>query len=192
LQQQGTYRPVTTDTLEGDTVTILGYGSIGESVETRLSGFGINIQRVGRSSRTRSDGKQIHSFKELGGILPTTNVLVVLVPLTSETDGMIDRHLLAQLPTGSLVINAGRGKTVRTDDLIAELSTGRLRAVLDVTEPEPIPDGHPLWTTPNLLLTQHSSGDSSDYLDKVYPFINEQLRRYTSGEPLLNVVEGEY
>jgi len=192
LQVQGKYKPVSTDTLEGDTVTIFGYGSIGTSVEDRLSGFGVTVQRVARSDRQEPGGKIVHSFKNLADVLPTTNVLVALAPLTAETEQIVDKHLLAQLPDGALVINAGRGKTLDTEALLAELSSGRLRAVLDTTDPEPIPEGHPLWTTPNVFLTQHSSGDSSDYLDKLYPFIYDQLRRYLAGEPLQNVVRGDY
>jgi phosphoglycerate dehydrogenase-like enzyme len=188
----GTWNSVTTDTLEGDTVMIFGYGAIGQSIEKRLSGFGLNFHRVARTGRTESDGKQVHSFKDVGDLLPSTNVLVNILPLTKETDGIINADILQRLPDGALVVNAGRGRTLDTGALIPELQSGRLRAALDTTEPEPIPDSHPLWTTPNLFLSQHSSGTSTDYMDKVFPFIHEQLRRYIAGEPLQNVVHGEY
>jgi len=192
LQQEGTWKPVDTDTLEGSTVMIIGYGEIGKAVEKRLAGFGVNILRIARSERIEGENKQVHSFNNVGNYLSQANVLVVLTPLTSETEGIVSASLLAKLPDNALVVAAGRGRTVNTDALIAELKSGRLRAVLDTTEPEPIPAGHPLWTTPNLFLTQHSSGNSSDYLDKVYPFVHEQLRRYLAGEPLQNIVTGEY
>jgi phosphoglycerate dehydrogenase-like enzyme len=191
-QAAGEYKPIDTDTLEGDTVTIFGYGSIGKLVEKLLGGFGVNIQRVARRGRTEEDGKVVHAFNDIDDVLPTTNILVALAPLTPETSKIINASLLAKLPDRALVINAGRGGVVDTDAIIAELCSGRLRAALDTTDPEPIPPGHALWTTPNLMLTQHSAGDASDYLDKVYPFIHQQLHRYMAGEPLLNVVEGNY
>jgi phosphoglycerate dehydrogenase-like enzyme len=192
LQDQGKWQPVDTDTLEGRTVTIFGYGAIGKAVEKRLSGFEVTVLRVARTERTEADGKLVHSFNDLANVLPITDVLVNILPLTAETGKIINADILSQLPENAIVINAGRGGTVDTDALIKELSSGRLRAVLDTTDPEPIPDGHKLWTTPNVFLTQHSSGNSSDYLDKVYPFIHEQIRRYMAGEPLLNIVNGAY
>jgi phosphoglycerate dehydrogenase-like enzyme len=183
---------IETDTLEGGTVTILGYGSIGKAVEKRLQGYDVVVHRVARTSRYDDADHYVHGMTELASTLEQANVLVNLLPLTEETTKLLDAEKLAMLPDGALVINAGRGKTVDTDALISELSNGRLRAVLDVTDPEPIPEDHALWNTPNLLLTQHSSGSSSDYLAKVYPFILSQINRYMAGEPLLNVVKGDY
>jgi phosphoglycerate dehydrogenase-like enzyme len=192
LQDWGKWNHIETDTLEGHTITILGYGSIGKAVEKRLAGFDVVIQRVARTTRLSDDGHQIYGFDQLNRVLASTHVLINLLPLTEQTSKLLDKAKLALLPNGALVVNAGRGKSIDTDALIAELSAGRLYAALDVTDPEPIPEGHALWTTPNIMLTQHSSGSSSDYYAKVYPFVHEQVKRYMDGAPLMNVVGGDY
>ncbi len=192
LKEEGKWDSIDTDTVEGSTVAILGYGSIGKAVASRLAPFGITIERIARTQRIAPDGAKIYGLANASDVLATTNVLVNILPLTPETKSLVNRELLAKLPDHALIINAGRGGTVDTDALIEELSSGRLFAFLDTTEPEPIPAGHRLWTTKNLSLTQHSSGNSTDYLKKVYPFIHEQLRRYVAAEPLANIVTGDY
>ena len=112
-----------------------------------------------------------------------------LLPLTSETAGFLDARRLGLLPDGGLVVNAGRGPTVDTAALVAELENGRLRAVLDVTDPEPLPDGHALWSLPNVLVSPHVAGDSPGTARRAFELAGAQIRRFAAGEPLLNVVD---
>ncbi len=168
--------------LHGSTVLILGHGSIGRAVEARLAPFGARV--VGVASRAR-DG--VHGIGELPSLLPGADALVVLLPLTDATRGLVDAEVLAGLPDGALVVNAGRGAVVDTRALVAELAGGRLHAVLDVTDPEPLPDGHPLWEHA-LAITPHFAGDSRSADELAFALAAEQLRRFTRGEPLENVV----
>ncbi len=105
---------------------------------------------------------------------------------------MVDREFLALMPDGALLVNAARGPVVVTDDLLAELQAGRIHAALDVTDPEPLPPEHPLWTAPNLLLTPHVGGNVRGFPKRAYALVREQVTRYAAGQPLVNVVEGEY
>ncbi|HEY8684164.1 MAG TPA: 2-hydroxyacid dehydrogenase [Chloroflexota bacterium] len=175
------------DDLEGKTVLLLGYGSIGQAVEKRLVPFGVDIVRVARRPR-----QGVHETKELPTLLSSTDILVVLAPHTVETDGLLDRELLSRLKKGSVVINASRGKLIDPDALMGALAAGQVRAALDVTEPEPLPDGHPLWSAPNVFITPHVAGWSPRQLDRAYAFVRDQIRRYLSGEPLLNLVTDGY
>jgi phosphoglycerate dehydrogenase-like enzyme len=173
--------------LEGATVLILGYGSIGAAVERRLEPFGVEVLRVARSAR-----EGVHPLSGLEELLPAADIVVVLLPLTEETRGLVGARVLERLSDGALLVNAGRGPVVDTDALLAELRAGRLRAVLDVTDPEPLPSGHPLWAAPGTLITPHVAGDSPRLRERTFALTREQLRRMRDGEPLLNVVEGEY
>jgi len=141
--------------LAGRRVLILGYGSIGRAVEARLTGFDVELTRVARSTR-----EGVHATSELPSLLPRTDVLVLLLPLTAETERMVDRELLGRLPDGALVVNAGRGRLVDQPALLTELESGRLHAALDVTDPEPLPREDPLWNAPGTLITPHVAGDS--------------------------------
>ena len=175
------YRPAE---IAGSTVVVLGLGSIGQAVRRRLEALRAEVLGVGREPRPG-----VRGVDELGALLARADALVVLVPLTEQTRGMVDRDVLAALPDGALVVNAGRGPVVDTDALLAELQSGRLRAVLDVVDPEPLPADHPLWTAPGLLaLTPHVAGDSPPAEARAARFAAEQLGRYARGEPLRNVV----
>ena len=162
--------------LHGATVLILGHGSIGREVERCLSPFHVDVIGVGRSR-----------LGELPELLSRADALVVLAPLTDDSRGMVDAAMLARLPDGALVLNAGRGAVVDTGALVAELRAGRLRAVLDVTEPEPLPDRHPLWGLA-LAITPHHAGDSAAAERRAIALAAEQLARYARGEELVNVV----
>ncbi len=164
-------------------VVVVGAGNIGRAVEQRLAGFECESILVGR---TRRDG--IHGIEELPDLLPTADVVVLIVPLTNDTRGMADAAFLAAMPEGSLLVNVARGPVVVTDDLVAEVSAGRLRAALDVTDPEPLPAGHPLWSAPGVTITPHVGGASTAMWRRSYHLVSEQLRRLSAGEPLLNVV----
>ena len=165
-------------------VLIVGYGSIGEAVERRLAGWDVTIDRVARHAR---DG--VHGMDELPGVLPSADVVVILVPVTEETKQLVNAEFLKTMKDGALLVNAARGVIVDTDALLAELTSGRLRAALDVTDPEPLPDGHPLWSAPGLLLTPHVGGAIGDDARKrAYRVVTAQLARLAAGEPLLNVI----
>jgi phosphoglycerate dehydrogenase-like enzyme len=179
------YRP--TDSLAGKTVLIVGYGSIGQAVERRLTGFDVEIRRVARSAR---DG--VSPVSALPDLLPGADVVVVLAPVTTETVGMVDAAFLAQMKDGALLVNAARGVLVVTDDLVAEVSSGRLSAAMDVTDPEPLEPGHPLWALPNVLITPHVAASTPYSAMTARGFVREQAERYIAGQPLLNVISGEY
>jgi phosphoglycerate dehydrogenase-like enzyme len=173
--------------LSGARVLILGHGSIGEAVRERLLPFGAEVTGVARRAR---DG--VHGIDELPGLLPGADVVVNVLPLTPQTRGLVGAAALAAMRPGALLVNAGRGATVDTSALLAALHDGRIRAVLDVVEPEPLPAGHPLWTAPNLIITPHSAGDTPAAERAAWALAGEQLRRYAAGEPLRNVVRDGY
>jgi phosphoglycerate dehydrogenase-like enzyme len=168
--------------LHGRRIMILGHGSIGRALAARLEPFGVEVVAVARHGRPG-----VHAIGELPALLPGADALVVLAPLTAETRGLVDAATLAALPDGALVVNAGRGAVVDTDALVAELRSGRLSAVLDVTDPEPLPDGHPLWELA-LAVTPHNAGDTAAADDRAARSAAEQLGRFARGEPLEHVV----
>ena len=174
--------------LQDARVLLLGHGSIGVAVEERLVPFGVaEIVRVARRAR---DG--VHAIDELAGLLPGVDVVVNLLPATPETGGLFGAEMLGAMRPGALLVNAGRGATVDTAALLEQLEAGRLRAVLDVVEPEPLPADHPLWGAPNLILTPHSAGDTPGAERAAWRLAGEQLRRYAAGKPLRNVVTDGY
>jgi phosphoglycerate dehydrogenase-like enzyme len=184
--------PVLVEELAGKQVLIVGYGSIGKSIEERLVPFGVEIVRVARSSRPAVPGPRVEPVSALKSLLPHADIVVLIVPLTAETTGMIAAEELALMKRGALLINAARGPVVASDALIDALHSGCIRAAIDVTDPEPLPEGHPLWAAPNLLITPHVAGSSPLFLTRALRFAAEQAARYIAGEPLLNVVSGDY
>ncbi|MBB5869923.1 phosphoglycerate dehydrogenase-like enzyme [Allocatelliglobosispora scoriae] len=176
-----------TDELAGKRVLIVGAGSIGRATAARLAPFEVTITEVARSARPG-----VHGVDDLPHLLPSADIVILIVPLTSETRGLVDEKFLAAMPDGALLVNAARGPVVQTDALVAELSSGRLRAAMDVTDPEPLPPGHPLWTTPNTLITPHTAGSVHGLFGRAYRLAGVQLRRHIAGEPLINQVVGDY
>jgi phosphoglycerate dehydrogenase-like enzyme len=176
-----------TDELAGKRVLIVGAGSIGAAIVRRLEPFEVSLTLVARNAR---DG--VHGVDELPRLLPLADVVVLVVPLTPATAGLVDAEFLAAMPDGALLVNAARGPVVDTDALTAELATGRIAAAVDVTRPEPLPADHPLWGLPNLLLTPHVGGSVSGLLPRAYRLIGEQVRRLSAGQPLENVVTNGY
>jgi phosphoglycerate dehydrogenase-like enzyme len=175
------------DSLADRTVLIVGYGSVGAAVERRLEGFECTVRRVARSAR-----EGIESMDALPELLPQADVVILTVPMTDGTRGMVDAAFLARMPDGGLLVNVARGAVVRTDDLLAEVSSGRLRAALDVTDPEPLPPGHPLWSLPNVLVSPHVGGNSSAFLPRAMRLVADQIQRYVDGRPLANVITDAY
>jgi phosphoglycerate dehydrogenase-like enzyme len=173
--------------LAGKTVMILGYGSIGAVLEARLAILEAEVVRVARHARPG-----VHSSDELPSLLGLADIVVVLLPLTPATNGMLDREMLGRMRPGALLVNAARGPILDTDALVELLRAGRIRAALDVTDPEPLPAEHPLWDAQGVLITPHFAGDTRGAEGRAYALVGEQVRRYMSGEPLVNVVEGGY
>jgi phosphoglycerate dehydrogenase-like enzyme len=186
-QERGSWEPDRYRSLTDRTVLIVGYGSVGAAIERRLAGFECDVLRVARSAR---DG--VASMTDLPTLLPQADVVVLVVPMTDETRGLVDERFLAAMRDDALLVNVSRGPVVDTDALVAELASGRLQAALDVTDPEPLPAGHPLWTSPGLLLSPHVGGNTSAFLPRAYALVADQLRRYVAGEPLANVITGGY
>lgn len=172
------------DTLEGGNVLIVGFGSIGRALATRLSPFGIRVQGVAR--RARPDALTLDALPDL---LPSADAVVLLVPLSEATERLVDSNFLVRMKPGAILINAARGRLVDTEALIHALRRGNLYAAIDVTDPEPLPSGHPLWKAPNLLITPHVAGAVASWKARAYRFTREQLLRYVSGQPLLNRVQ---
>lgn len=186
-QRAGHWDPKQADDLRDKRVLIVGAGDLGDQTARRLAGFDVTSVLVARSAR---DG--VHAFTELPQLLPEADVVVLTLPLTDETTGMVDGQFLGRMPDGALLINVARGRIVDTDALLAELTAGRLRAGLDVVDPEPLPDGHPLWSAPNVIITPHAAGHVRQSGSRAFALVGDQLRRYVNGEKLINVVDGAY
>lgn len=182
-QAQHVWDPLDRESSEGKRVLVLGAGEIGSTIGRALAALGSVVTIVGRTAR---DG--VRAAKDLPMLLPTLDALVLAVPLTAETHGLVDAELLAKLPDGAIVVNVARGSIVVTAALLAELEAHRLRAVLDVTDPEPLPADHPLWAAPNLILTPHVGGGAQGWADRAGRLIRAQLLRYAQGADLVDVV----
>jgi phosphoglycerate dehydrogenase-like enzyme len=168
-------------------VLILGHGSIGRAVEVRLAPFHVRFTRVARRERAG-----VRAIDDLADLLGDADAVVVLVPLTDATRRLLDAQMLARMKPGALLINAARGPVIDTEALVALLNERRIRAALDVTDPEPLPEGHPLWSAPGLILTPHVAGDVPRFPQRAMELIAAQVRRYVAGEPLRNVVSDGY
>ena len=167
-------------------VLVLGYGSIGRAVAERLLPMKAHVTAVASRPRTDDLVGEVHGFDELSELLPSQDVVVLLVPLTERTEKMVDKAFLAQLADGTLVVNVARGPVVDTDAVLAE--AGRLRFALDVTDPEPLPDGHPLWTAPDVLITPHVAGGTTAMIPRLAALVRTQAERLLAGEEPLHVV----
>jgi phosphoglycerate dehydrogenase-like enzyme len=174
--------------LSGANVLLLGYGSIAHAVERRLEPF--EPKSIVRLARHAREG--VLTMDALPGVLPAADVVVVLLPLTAETRGLVGTDFLAAMKPGALLVNAARGKIVDTAALLEALRTGRIRAVLDVTDPEPLPADDPLWRAPGLLVTPHIAGASERLAARIIALVRAQLERFARDEPLENVVREGY
>jgi phosphoglycerate dehydrogenase-like enzyme len=182
-QLAGRWQPKSTDELTGKHVAIVGYGSIGVAVEQRIAPFGVTVARV--ASRARPG---VLAMTEIEAVLADADIVVILVPLTASTRGLVDEKFLSRMKPGALLVNAARGPIVDTDALVGHLEQGRIRAALDTVHPEPLPEGHRLWQAPGLLLTPHVAGSTTSIMPRTYSLVAAQLRRYVAGEPLENVI----
>ncbi|WP_085998569.1 2-hydroxyacid dehydrogenase [Nocardia vinacea] len=176
-----------TDTLAGKRILGIGAGDLGIELRRRLEAFDATLTLVGTTAR---DG--VHGVDELPTLLGDFDAVVLMVPVTEQTIGMVDAQFLAAMADGAILVNVARGPIVQTEALLAELDSGRLRAALDVTDPEPLPSDHPLWAAPGLLLTPHVAGSSRGSLDRAYAVVTAEIIRYVAGQPPKNLVRGDY
>jgi phosphoglycerate dehydrogenase-like enzyme len=183
-QTTGTWARLTADTLDGARVLVLGAGDIGDNVRRRLEPFGARVTMVGRTLRPG-----VRAVSELPDLLGDQDAVIAVVPLTADTRGMIDSSFLAQMRDGAILVNAARGPVVDTKALHEELHNGRLRAALDVTDPEPLPPDHPLWRAPGVLITPHIGGETQGAKDRAWAVAARQIIRLATGKTPDNVVE---
>jgi phosphoglycerate dehydrogenase-like enzyme len=186
-QEQELWRHERRESLADKRVLILGHGQIGAAIEARVLPFEAEVVRVARRARPG-----VHAISELPELLPDADVVVLILPGTAETRHLVDADFLGRMKSGALLVNVSRGTVVDHDALLEALEDGRVRAALDVTDPEPLPAGHPLWRAPNLLISPHVGGASSAMWPRAYRVVREQLERYARGVPLENQVSGEY
>lgn len=176
-----------TEALADKRVLIIGYGAIGAAIESRLLPFECEVVRVARSRR---DG--VHAIGELLDLLPDADVVVLIVPLTEQTRGLVDADFLGRMRPGALLVNVARGAVVDTTALVEALHAGRISAALDVADPEPLPADHPLWSAPGVLISPHVGGASSAMWPRAHRLVRQQLERFAAGKPLANVMSGDY
>ncbi|MGI3225417.1 2-hydroxyacid dehydrogenase [Streptomyces sp. GTA36] len=178
------FRPALAD----KSVLIVGYGAVGSAIEDRLVPFELaRVARVARSARETARGP-VHPITALPELLPEADVVVLITPLTEQTKGLAGAEFLARMKDGALLVNVSRGGVVDTKALLAELESGRIMAALDVTDPEPLPPGHPLWHAPGLLISPHVGGPTSAFFPRAKRLLGDQLNRFVNRESLRNVV----
>lgn len=168
-------------------VLLVGYGGVGKAIEARLLPFETDITRMASKAREDERGT-VHGIDALYEQLPLHDIVVVSVPLSEQTRNLVDAKFLAAMPDGALLVNVARGPVADTDALLAETSSGRLRAALDVTDPEPLPADHPLWTVPGVLITPHVGGASSAMFPRMVKLIRKQIGLLQEGKEPVNVV----
>ncbi len=186
-QQEGRWDARPTASLADRRVLIVGYGGVGKAIEDRLLAFEAHVTRVASRERTDERG-HVHGIAELHALLPEHEIVVVGVPLSESTRHLIDDDFLAAMPDGALLVNVARGPVADTDALVRHTASGRIRAALDVTDPEPLPADHPLWRTPGVIISPHVGGASSAMLPRMGRLLQRQVELMLAGEPPVNVV----
>lgn len=186
-QARREWQPAKSTRVAGQRVLIVGAGDIGEAIAARLEPFGVELVRVARRSR-----EGVHPISNVNQLLPDADVVVLIVPLTDATRKMVDANFLHHMKDGALLVNAARGPVVDTEALTHEVTSGRLRCAVDVTDPEPLPADHPLWEQPGALITPHVGGAVNGFLPRGYQLVSDQVRRYCAGKELNNIVTDGY
>lgn len=189
-QAEGRWAPVFAESLADRRVLLIGYGGVGKAVRARLAPFEVEITAVASRARVE-DGMPVHGVDELPELLPSAEIVILTLPGGDATRRIVDNAFLSALPDGALVVNVGHGSLIDTDALVDHVGRGRIRAALDVTEPEPLPAGHPLWSLPGALIVPHVGGASSAMHPRVARLVRAQIERMRAGRPALNVVIGE-
>jgi phosphoglycerate dehydrogenase-like enzyme len=180
------YPPVLGEELTGKKVLLVGYGAIGKEIERMLAPFDVELTRVARRARSNPE---VQAVRDLDGLLPRAEIVILILPATAESEGLMNAQRLALMRQGALLVNAARGPIVKTEALVAALQAGRIRAAIDVTDPEPLPEGHPLWSCPNLLITPHVGASTPQFSPRALHTAADEIRRYMNGEPLQNIVQ---
>lgn len=188
-QDQHRWEPVSSQSLADRRVLLLGYGGVGKAVAARLAPFEVDLTVVASRARNE-DGVAVHGVDELPRLLGDAEIVILTLPGGDDTRHIIGNSRLALLPDGALVVNVGRGPLIDTDALVAHVRRGRIRAALDVTDPEPLPSDHPLWGLPGVLISPHVGGASSAMRPRIARLVRTQIERMQRGESPLNVVLG--
>ncbi len=182
-QSKGVWLHTSNATLTDSKVAIIGHGNIGKTIAQMLGGFEVEVTSFSRSGR---DGAL--TMENFDRLLPTFDVIILIVPLNDQTRHFMNAQRLSAMKDGASLINVARGAIIDTDALVAELNSGRISCALDVTDPEPLPAGHPVWNTPNTIITPHVGGDSKAFEPRGRALVEAQLARFAAGQPLINVV----
>jgi phosphoglycerate dehydrogenase-like enzyme len=185
--EQAHWAPARLASLADSTVLLVGYGGVSRAVEERLAGFEVTVVRVASGAREDVNG-HIHGIDELPILLPQADIVVISVPLSASTTHLVDDSFLSLMTDGALLVNIARGAVADSAALLDHAQRGRLRFALDVTDPEPLPDGHPLFALPNVLITPHVGGASSAMIPRMAHLLRRQVDRMLRGENPLNVV----
>lgn len=188
-QQEGIWETRPTASLADSRILIVGYGGVGKAIEQRLIPFETSVTRVASRARTDQSGA-VHGIAELPALLPDHDIVVVAVPLSDSTVHLIDDAFLSAMPQGALLVNVARGPVADTDAVVRHAALGRIRAALDVTDPEPLPRDHPLWTTPGVIITPHVGGATSAMRPRMGRLLQRQIELMLAGKPPANVVLG--
>ena len=183
----GKWEPSWHQSLADRTILLVGYGGVGHAIESRLLPFEMTVLRLARHERSDERGR-IYALGDLNELLPMSDIVVIAVPLDESTHHLVSREFLSLMSDGALLVNVARGAVADTDALLEEAQSGRLRLALDVTEPEPLPDGHPLFALENVLVSPHVGGMSSAALPRIARLIHQQIDRMHRGEEPVNVV----
>ncbi|REJ05701.1 hydroxyacid dehydrogenase [Microbacterium bovistercoris] len=191
-QDRGEWSPVFAESLADRRVLLVGFGGVGTGIARRLAPFEVEMTAVARSPRVEQvDGVgevAVHGIDELPALLPDAEIVVLSLPGGDATHHLFDAGMLAHMADGALLVNVGRGPLIDPSALLAELQSGRLRAALDVFDPEPLPAGHPLWSAPGLVVSPHVGGASTAMNPRIARLVRAQIERMLAGEPPLNVV----
>ena len=182
-QKQGIWKRTTKPALADSHVGIVGYGHIGKRIATLLEMFETKVIAFTRSG---SDGSI--KIAEFDAYLPKLDVIILILPLTAESKNFMNAERIKKMKDGATLVNVARGAIVDTDALVAELHTGRITAGLDVTDPEPLPEGHPLWSAPNVIISPHVGGDSGAFQPRARAMVSQQLQLLSENKPLLNQI----
>ena len=188
-QAHGQWEPFVAPSLADRRVMVLGYGGVGKAIARRLSGFEVEIMPVASRARDE-DGVRVHGVAEMRELLPHTDIVIASLPGGDSTRHIIDDGFLSALPDDALVVNVGRGPLIDTDALVDHVTRGRIRAALDVTDPEPLPADHPLWTLPGVLIVPHVGGATTAMTPRIAALVRTQIERLAAGQAPLNVVFG--
>jgi phosphoglycerate dehydrogenase-like enzyme len=188
-QDEHRWQPVFAESLADRRVLLLGFGGVGKAIAARLAPFEVELTAVARTARVE-DGMPVHAVDELPDLLGSAEIVIVSLPGGDETRHVVDDAFLSALPDGALVVNVGRGPLIDTDALVDHVSRRRIRAALDVTDPEPLPAEHPLWSLPGVLISPHVGGASTAMQPRIARLVRNQIERMLAGDPPLNVVIG--